>query len=591
MTRARGNGRRGRRATGVALVVGALLAVAVPLAAPVAPVAASGTGPGRAETETVAVPARQRAGVAHGEEATPPSQGLAPFQMIGVSWAGESREGASVRVRTEAGWGEWVELHTEGRDGPDPGSREAATDGRALSAPVWVGSADAYELDVPEGPDHVEVHLVRSAAPDGPGPAALAAATTGGPAIVSRSTWGAREAKSAPTIASRLDMGIVHHTVSSNDYGPSDVPRMLRGIQAYHMDVNGWDDIGYNFLVDRFGTAWEGRAGGIDRPVVGAHARGYNTASVGVAVIGDYRTVEPSNAALDTVAHVLGWRLRSAGVDPLGTTTRTTSTGESLRAISGHRDPGDTECPGQRLYDQLDRIRAQAAAVPRPVPTTPPDILRACPPERAGSAGFVDLPTTSVHAAAAECMAWYGITRGGADGLADDHFGPALAVERGQMASFLVRLIDHVDPGLAPPGQSGFPCPSDPRLAVPADHVHARAIERLAAAGIVAGGVGGAPGDCFGPDLAVRRDQMASFIHRTLELLTSDRTATGTDYYDDDAGVHQASIDVVTSEGIANGTGARSYGPAAPVRRDQMASFLARTLDILVGEGRAQLPA
>ena len=589
MTRAR-NRRRRRRTPGVALVVGSLLAVAVPLAAPAAPVAAeTGGGAGRAETETIAVPARNQAVAAGGEPTSPPPR-LAPFEMIGASWAGESLDDAAVRIRTEAGWGEWVPLHAEEIDGPDAGSREAAANRRTVSSPVWVGRADGFELDVPEGVDDVEVHLVRRAAPDAPGPVTLAAATAGGPDIMSRSAWGAREPKSAPTIASSLDMGIVHHTVSSNDYRPADVPHILRGIQAYHMDVNGWDDIGYNFLVDRFGTAWEGRGGGIDRRVVGAHARGHNTGSVGVAVIGDHRTVQPSSASLDTVASVLGWRLKSAGVDPLGTTTRTTDTGEPLRVISGHRDPGDTECPGQQLYDQLDRIRDQAAAVPVPVPTTPPDIVRACPPGSVGG-GFVDVPVTSIHAAAAGCMAWYGIARGGAGGLPDDYFGPEIDVRRGQMASFLVRLIDHVDPGLLPPGQPGFSCPSDPGLALPADSVHSRAIERLAAAGIVAGGVGGAPDDCFGPDLQVRRDQMASFIHRTLELLTNGRIATSTDYYDDDGGVHQASINAVTAQGIANGTGTRSYDPVSPVRRDQMASFLARTLDILVGEGRAQLPA
>jgi hypothetical protein len=165
-----------------------------------------------------------------------------------------------------------------------------------------------------------------------------------------------------------VKVGFVHHTVNVNDYAQSDVPAMLRAIQTYHMDTNGWDDIGYNFLVDRFGGIWEGRAGGIDRAVIGAHAEGFNTGSTGVSVLGDFSNVPPSGAAVQAVGRLLGWKLPLHGVDPLEK-TQFTSGGSNkypsgqvvtLDNISGHKDVGNTACPAQ-LYDQLPTVRTAAS--------------------------------------------------------------------------------------------------------------------------------------------------------------------------------------------------------------------------------------
>ena len=123
-----------------------------------------------------------------------------------------------------------------------------------------------------------------------------AIASAGAPAIVPRSVWGADESirRNAPQYGSPVRLAIVHHTAGPNDYSPSQAAAIMRGIQLYHVKSNGWNDIGYNFLVDRFGTVYEGRYGGIDRDVVGAHARGFNTGSVGVAVIGTFETAKPA---------------------------------------------------------------------------------------------------------------------------------------------------------------------------------------------------------------------------------------------------------------------------------------------------------
>src|SRR5690606_21938388 len=109
--------------------------------------------------------------------------------------------------------------------------------------------------------------------------------------VNTRASWGARGAKEPPSIASSgLKLAVVHHTASTNAYSASQVPSILRSMQAFHMDGNGWNDIGYNFLVDRFGNVWEGRGGGVDKAVIGAHAGGFNTGSVGVSVIGNFES-------------------------------------------------------------------------------------------------------------------------------------------------------------------------------------------------------------------------------------------------------------------------------------------------------------
>ena len=93
--------------------------------------------------------------------------------------------------------------------------------------------------------------------------------------------------RAAPRYADAVHMVFVHHTDTPNGYAPGDVPAIIRSIYTYHVRSNGWNDIGYNFLVDAYGRVFEGRAGGIDRPVIGAQTQGFNTGSVGIAVIGN----------------------------------------------------------------------------------------------------------------------------------------------------------------------------------------------------------------------------------------------------------------------------------------------------------------
>ena len=576
----------------LAAVAAVVLLASVASPVPLAPVA----GGAAAETQTLGLAEEIEARLGAGADVAPSQVDVEAFQLLGVSWA-SGPAGGQVRARTTDGWDEWIELDFEDR--ATPGSSEDANP-RMVSEPIWVGRADGYQLDLPAGVDDVEVHLVRSgaAAPGQPVVLAASSSTKDAPAITSRSSWGPRAPKATPDVAPRLKMGFVHHTVSANDYAPGDVPAMLRGIQAYHMDANGWDDIGYNFLVDRAGQIWEGRSGGIDRNVVGAHVAGFNTGSVGVAVIGDHRTVAPTSASVGAVAQVLGWRLGLAGVDPTASATMTGPDGKavSLRTVSGHRDAASTECPGQQLYDELGLIRsaaAEKAATVEPLPQSAlpaaADIDLACPPGVVPGGRFSDV--SGAHEAAIECLAWYGIATGGPGGRPPDQYGPGLSVPRGQMASFIVRLIDEADPGLLPAPRGDFSCPSDARLAVPADHPHLASIQRLAEAGVVEGGVGGAPANCYGPGLEVTRAQMAAFLSRATAKVGVGLGGAADYYADDDANVHEAAINAVSAEGIAQGTGDGRFDPDGSVRRDQMGSFLARTLNLFVEKDLAAPPA
>ncbi|MFG3308537.1 N-acetylmuramoyl-L-alanine amidase [Streptomyces wuyuanensis] len=199
------------------------------------------------------------------------------------------------------------------------------------------------------------------------------------PPITSRAGWGADESIS-PEAPGYLPDGkvkavVVHHTAESNSYACADAPAVVRGIYAYHVKQLGWKDIGYNFLVDKCGTVYEGRKGGVDLPVQGAHAYGFNAETTGISVLGTYTDAAPPQAAMASVARIAAWKLGQYGVNPAGTAILTA--GDSGRnyfgkswakgaqlsfpVIHGHRDGFNTQCPGNAFYNQLATIRSWVA--------------------------------------------------------------------------------------------------------------------------------------------------------------------------------------------------------------------------------------
>ncbi|HEU4355073.1 MAG TPA: N-acetylmuramoyl-L-alanine amidase [Actinomycetota bacterium] len=290
------------------------------------------------------------------------------FTLVGIHWRGSG----SVRFRTRsvAGkWSAWRAAAPEADDAPDLGSAERRrTAGWRIGSPWWVGASDRIETRTLGRVSRVRAFLVWS--PD-ESVAYRAPAAPGAPPIVPRSSWGADESirRAPPSYAPALRFAIVHHTAGLNDYTRAQAPAVVRAIELYHVQGNGWNDIGYNFLVDRFGTIYEGRYGGIDRNVIGAHALGFNTGSVGIALLGTYGSKAPATAAESALARLLAWRLDLAHVNPLGLLTVISGGSErypkgvpvTLRAVSGHRDTGYTECPGNALYSRLDAVAAAAA--------------------------------------------------------------------------------------------------------------------------------------------------------------------------------------------------------------------------------------
>jgi hypothetical protein len=290
------------------------------------------------------------------------------FDLVGLHWVGSGT--VLFRTRSIAGrWGTWEAAAPED-DRPNRGSAETRLRRRwRLGSPYWVGPSDMLAYRLVGRVRRLRIWYVQSRVSRSP---LRTTAMAGSPGIVPRSGWHAEEEilRGRPRYAKSVAFAIVHHTAGSNTYTRSQSAAIVLGIELYHVRANGWNDIGYNFLVDKYGQIFEGRAGGIDRNVIGAHAEGFNTGSVGVALIGNYSAAKVTSAAQHALADLLAWRLDLAHVDPLSTLTwRSGGNPEyragtlvKLRAISGHRDTGYTSCPGTSLYAKLPGI-ARAVSV------------------------------------------------------------------------------------------------------------------------------------------------------------------------------------------------------------------------------------
>ncbi|MEU7134822.1 N-acetylmuramoyl-L-alanine amidase [Streptomyces sp. NPDC046261] len=191
------------------------------------------------------------------------------------------------------------------------------------------------------------------------------------PRIVTRAGWGADESirERGFPYSRTVRAAFVHHTASGNSYRCAQSASVIRGIYRYHVVSSGWRDLGYNFLIDKCGTVYEGRAGGVAKPVRGAHTLGFNTNSMGIAVLGSFGRSDPPTAVVNALARLTAWKLGLYDVNPLGTASLVSGGGNlykkgtsvRLKVISGHRDGYATACPGDRLYNRLGAVRAAAA--------------------------------------------------------------------------------------------------------------------------------------------------------------------------------------------------------------------------------------
>jgi hypothetical protein len=359
-----------------------------------------GTDPQLQTVELLPAAGTARAEAAAGPRAVTP-RSTRPFSLVGATWtdprtALEGRVEVRTRSAADGRWSAWRALDT---DEPDPAESGSADDpARGSTDPLWVGPSDGVEARLASrrggtrpAPAGLRLDLINpdenAAAPDpartpesavAP-PAAGVAATVAlprrpAPRLVTRAGWGANEAivKHAPEYTGPAQVLFVHHTATGNGYTCRQSASIVRGIELYHVRSKGWNDIGYNFLVDKCGTLFEGRRGGVDQPVLGAHTLGFNSGSTAIAVIGNYTGRGAPARVRSVIAQVAAYKIGAYGNNPAGRVVLTSNGSDRYRAgtrvtlnrISGHRDAGRTACPGTALYGQLGGIRAKAGAGP-----------------------------------------------------------------------------------------------------------------------------------------------------------------------------------------------------------------------------------
>jgi hypothetical protein len=320
------------------------------------------------------------------------------FNLLGLKWAaaaGHDEPALAVRTRADGGqWTPWTPVFAHSEDGPDPGSGEARAVG--MSNPVWAGEADWVQYRSSERLRGLRLHFVNTAGTATAGDrlrtalrsgvstalttaagvlhAGIAGAAEPQPAIVARSDWADDDCppRTAPSYG-EVKAAYVHHTVNANDYTRAEAAQIVLAICRFHRNGNGWNDIGYNFLVDRFGTIYEGRAGGIAAAVIGAQAEGFNSQTTGIANIGTFSDVGQSQAALEAMARLIRWKLPLHGYSTSGTAVLESAGGASNRyaagqsvrvqRVIGHRDTNATECPGSGLHAQLAELRGLVGGI------------------------------------------------------------------------------------------------------------------------------------------------------------------------------------------------------------------------------------
>jgi hypothetical protein len=302
---------------------------------------------------------------------SPPVDAPHRFDLVGV--AREIRT-VEIRVRDDGGrWSEWVEQ--------DDGT------------PIWVDGADQAQVRAPFRP-RGRLHFVNVSGTAGGfanrllnsargaintafisvASTPVAQALAPKPTIVSRVGWGADLASGGcpprgPAQYGTVQAAVIHHTVNANDYSPEEAPSIVLGICRFHVYGNGWNDIGYNALVDRYGTLYEGRAGGLKQPVVGAQAQGFNAQTTAIASIGDHTAEAPTPQVQRSIIRFLAWKMAVNRAYPVTASVQLTSAGGSesrypagtvvtVPRILGHTTLGLTSCPGAAMAPLLPQIQA-----------------------------------------------------------------------------------------------------------------------------------------------------------------------------------------------------------------------------------------
>ncbi len=308
-----------------------------------------------------------------------------PFTMFGVTWRGAAPQHLQVRHAVPGGWSAWEDLDEVVPPNP-VGSAQPVTHG---SEPVWTGGTSDVQVRAARGGADVASELNVVAITTVPQAAATDATYRPGrpptgtadpqkapmPKIVTRAQWGADERQMTwpPQSMQTTKAAIVHHTVDGERVPCDKSAEAVRGIYRYQAVDLHWGDIGYHAVVDHCGTIFEGRTNGLQRNVVGGHTAGFNQDTFGIAILGNYDNEKPTQKTLDGVAALAAWKLDTNNVRVDGKTELTSQGGNTNRYPAGtkvtlpnifaHRDTGNTHCPGENAYQQLDSIRQRATNI------------------------------------------------------------------------------------------------------------------------------------------------------------------------------------------------------------------------------------
>lgn len=287
----------------------------------------------------------------------------------------EDREGVEIQIRTFNGksWSEW--LHSENQQDRKDDSKPV----RAMlainenikkvqyrvvlegqpgqpSPAVDLAKTSIQMIDTTRGPSPTKKNIVEKVL-EKTGITKVASAGSDGPRIISRAEWWGNESINNelnywPAEYEGLYRAVVHHTVT----GQGDSSAIMRAVWQFHTYTNDWGDIGYNYVVDSNGNIFQGRyfdpnvAHNTKKDVVGAHAYQNNRGTTGIATIGDFSNVRPSDRMIDSVANIIAFKSAKYYFNPSGI-------GSNGPNVVGHRNVGQTSCPGQQLYDRLGDIR------------------------------------------------------------------------------------------------------------------------------------------------------------------------------------------------------------------------------------------
>ena len=494
-------------------------------------------------------------------------------------------------------WGDWL-------------SAELMTDiDENASEAVWVGPSSAVNVrafrDGIDISEQLTAHLITTSesrsdvrlasSGGGTGISRILPATvtpgTGAPTFITREEWNADTVDSSRlSYAKELKAICIHHTGGSNTYTAAQSPQVVRGMFTYHTKTLGWADLGYNVVVDKYGQVFEGRAGGLHRNVAGAHARGFNTGSCGISVMGDYMDIPVPTAALNAIATVAAWKLASTFTqDVYGTETWTVTTSNvkrngtfSMPHLFAHRDVNYTDCPGDTYYGQLPELRSLVQQKLNGFKERYPEHLVAY--VNGGGRGAFG---TVTHVRRAEGA--YDVTRltggliltaGGRTSAHKSAFGADWTPAWGRPLESTTGTTQRFENGTATKvnGKVSF-TPGGTRtkhfIDVPDNLIFAHEINTLADLGVIRGW----PDRTFRPQISVWRDAVIAYMYRIADepAYTPPRRSPFLDV--DQSQPFYKEICWAHSTGLTTGwkvRGGWEFRPYQPILRDAMAAFLFR---------------